>query len=167
MQAKAGVDAMGNVDPDSLDAGMDAMTAALDALTPEQKLDMEKFAGGMAETMDNLLKMPADEIVGKVNDLLDDFSDPVKLQAAIGDTSEILNQLEGSGMVTPVQIAKYRADPSALLKEVQDMMGMFKTMMGTPEQTISMIQGLKQLMEDPNKALEMIGQAAAMNGMTS
>eukprot|EP00588_Corethron_pennatum_P033665 CAMPEP_0194345454 /NCGR_PEP_ID=MMETSP0171-20130528/104859_1 /TAXON_ID=218684 /ORGANISM="Corethron pennatum, Strain L29A3" /LENGTH=207 /DNA_ID=CAMNT_0039112431 /DNA_START=417 /DNA_END=1040 /DNA_ORIENTATION=- len=167
MQAAAGVDAQGNVDTDALNAGMNAMNEALESLTPQQKVDMENFAGNMIETMDKLLELPADEIVAKVYSLLDDFSDPTKLQQAIGDTGVILNQLEESGMVTPVQIAKYRADPSSLLKEVQDMMQMFKSMMGTPEQTISMVQSLKQLMEDPNKALEMIGQAAAMSGQTS
>jgi len=166
MQAAAGVDAQGNVDTDALNAGMNAMNEALESLTPEQKMDMESFAGSMVETMDKLLELPADEIVAKVYQLLDDFSDPNKLQQAIGDTGVILNQLEESGMVTPVQLAKYRADPSTLLKEVQDMMQMFKSMMGTPEQTISMVQSLKQLMQDPNKALEMIGQAAAM-GQTS
>merc|ERR1719345_282022 len=164
--AAAGVDAQGNVDTDALNAGMNAMNEALESLTPEQKMGMESFAGSMVETMDKLLELPADEIVAKVYQLLDDFSDPNKLQQAIGDTGVILNQLEESGMVTPVQLAKYRADPSTLLKEVQDMMQMFKSMMGTPEQTISMVQSLKQLMQDPNKALEMIGQAAAM-GQTS
>jgi len=110
---------------------------------PETMAQMEAMGAKFGEAMEELSKMSPEELQKQMQDAMNMLTDGDMAEQMIAKKDEILASLEQTKMVTPEELAKFKADPEYFEQKMRESFGQMKEVFNNPE----MIKGAMEMMK--------------------
>ena len=97
----------------------------------------------MGEAMEELSKMSPEQMQQQLQEAMEMLTSGDMTDQIVGKKDEVLASLEASGMVSPEELAKFKADPEYFEAKMRESFGQMKEIFSDPK----MIQGAMDMMK--------------------
>jgi len=159
-QAKQEMQGMGDLDLDAL-ANMDIgemQKMIQNAMNDPAMMDaMGAMNQGVEDAMEQLAGMDANALQKQMMEGLEMLTGGDIMDSVMQQKDAVLETLAQQGLVDASKLEEYRNDPELFEKEMKDAFGQMKDIFSNPdtlEAATQMMQGMSQLLSDPEKAMK-------------
>jgi len=110
---------------------------------PETMKQLEGMGDKFGEAMEELSKMTPEQLQSQMTEAMSMLTDGEMADTIVAKKDEVLASLEQTGMVSPEELAKFKADPEYFEQKMRESFSQMKDVFGDPE----MIKGAMQAMQ--------------------
>lgn len=109
---------------------------------PETMKQMESMGDKFGEAMEELSKMTPEQLQAQMQEAMSMLTDDSMAESIVARKDEVLASLEQTGMVSPEELAKFKADPEYFELKMRESFGQMKEVFSDP----NMIKGAMDMM---------------------
>ena len=129
---------------------------------PATKEYMEQLGAGMGDVMKELANMDPETMKKQIQDNLAQMASPDILDSVLQNKDEVLDSLLAQGLVTPEQVAEFKANPALFEESMATAFSEMNNILSDPkalDAALEMMSGMANVLGDPSAAMKSITEA--------